>query len=172
MCNTVNQSRLAVISKNTDDLLVSLGALRIEILLFKMFSTLLCFSMRYPPYTESKLGWATWIMKENIKKKGIMSFFPFVVMGAMFGLLFKVGLARSRGLKYWVRLTFADLVHLCVFFRCSMCYCSDEKVKCFKTFRSNPKKGELSGALDLLFFLIEQWLLYFSIFFRHLTFLR
>ncbi|GFR79280.1 aldehyde dehydrogenase [Elysia marginata] len=46
-------------------------------------------SIRYPPYTESKLGWANWIMKEKIKKKGIMSFFPFVVMGAMFGFFFK-----------------------------------------------------------------------------------
>ena len=56
-------------------------------------------SIRYPPYTEAKLGWAGWIMKEKIKKKGIMSFFPFVVMGAMFGLLFKVGLGRARALK-------------------------------------------------------------------------
>ena len=158
MCNTVNQSRLAVISQNTDYLLVSLGALRIEILLFKMFSTLLCFSMRYPPYTESKLGWATWIMKENIKKKGIMSFFPFVVMGAVFGLLFKVGLARSRGLKYWVRLTFADLVHLCVF----------SQVVHVLVQRTSKRESYQWGALDLLFFLIEQWLLYFSIFFRHL----
>ncbi|KAK3792234.1 hypothetical protein RRG08_035989 [Elysia crispata] len=54
-------------------------------------------SIRYPPYTEAKLGWAGWIMKEKIKKKGIMSFFPFVVMGAMFGLLFKtVGVTASE----------------------------------------------------------------------------
>ncbi|RUS87729.1 hypothetical protein EGW08_004475 [Elysia chlorotica] len=54
-------------------------------------------SLRYPPYTEAKLGWLGWIMKEKIKRKGIMSFFPFVVMGAMFGLLFKtVGVTAAE----------------------------------------------------------------------------
>lgn len=53
--------------------------------------------IRYPPYTESKLGWANWIMQQKIKKKGIMSFFPFVVMGAMFGLLFQtVGVTATE----------------------------------------------------------------------------
>jgi len=39
--------------------------------------------LRYPPYSEKKLGWLNWIMKKKVKKAGLMGMLPFIVMGGM-----------------------------------------------------------------------------------------
>ncbi|XP_005104004.1 aldehyde dehydrogenase family 3 member B1 isoform X2 [Aplysia californica] len=45
--------------------------------------------LRYPPYSDTKLGWLQWIMKKKVKRTGVFSFLPFVVMGAMFAMFYK-----------------------------------------------------------------------------------
>ncbi|CAG5116347.1 unnamed protein product, partial [Candidula unifasciata] len=46
-------------------------------------------NLRYPPYTDKKYSWVSWMMKKKIKKTGFSALFPFVVMGAMFAFFFK-----------------------------------------------------------------------------------
>ena len=50
----------------------------------------LLFSMRYPPYTQKKMGTIQWISKKKLKTKSFMSFVPFFVFGTVAAYLFKV----------------------------------------------------------------------------------
>lgn len=45
--------------------------------------------LRYPPYTDSKLGWLKWVLKKKVKKSGMFGFLPFMVMGTMIAMFFK-----------------------------------------------------------------------------------
>jgi len=47
--------------------------------------------LRYPPYSDSKLGWLKWVMKKKVKKAGLMGFLPFMVLGGMFAMFVKTG---------------------------------------------------------------------------------
>ncbi|XP_059175799.1 aldehyde dehydrogenase family 3 member B1-like [Physella acuta] len=47
-------------------------------------------ALRYPPYTEKKLGWIRWIMQKKVKKTGFLGFMPFVAIGLVFSMFFKV----------------------------------------------------------------------------------
>uniref|UniRef100_A0A2C9K1W9 Aldehyde dehydrogenase n=1 Tax=Biomphalaria glabrata TaxID=6526 RepID=A0A2C9K1W9_BIOGL len=47
-------------------------------------------NIRYPPYTDKKLGWVKWIMTKKPKKQGMLAFFPFVAIGVIFSFMFKV----------------------------------------------------------------------------------
>ncbi|XP_064600056.1 aldehyde dehydrogenase, dimeric NADP-preferring-like isoform X2 [Liolophura sinensis] len=51
--------------------------------------------IRYPPYTEKKLSWITWIMQKKPKRSGILSFVPFLLLGTIFAVVFKHGVMRS-----------------------------------------------------------------------------
>uniref|UniRef100_A0A0B7BWN9 Aldehyde dehydrogenase n=1 Tax=Arion vulgaris TaxID=1028688 RepID=A0A0B7BWN9_9EUPU len=55
-------------------------------------------NVRYPPYTENKRGWINWIMRKKVKRTGFFSFFPFVVMGAMFAMVFKTVGVTAEGI--------------------------------------------------------------------------
>ena len=46
--------------------------------------------LRYPPYSDSKLGWLKWVMKKKVKRAGLMGFLPFMVLGGMFAMFVKV----------------------------------------------------------------------------------
>jgi len=49
------------------------------------------FSVRYPPFTDKKLGMLSWLVKKNPKSnKVLLSFFPIVIVGILLGILFKV----------------------------------------------------------------------------------
>jgi hypothetical protein len=50
----------------------------------------LLFSMRYPPYTQKKMGIIQWVSKKKLKTKSFMSFVPFFVFGTVAAYLFKV----------------------------------------------------------------------------------
>ncbi|KAH9495847.1 aldehyde dehydrogenase 3, member A2 [Bulinus truncatus] len=47
-------------------------------------------SLRYPPYTDKKLGWIKWIMCKKPKRRGVFSFLPFVAIGVVLSFMFKV----------------------------------------------------------------------------------
>ncbi|XP_076453251.1 aldehyde dehydrogenase family 3 member B1-like isoform X2 [Babylonia areolata] len=46
-------------------------------------------SLRYPPYTDKKLGWLQWIMVKKPRRGGLLGFFPFIILGAVFAILMK-----------------------------------------------------------------------------------
>ncbi|CAL1533517.1 unnamed protein product [Lymnaea stagnalis] len=47
-------------------------------------------SMRYPPYTEKKLGWVKWLMAKKVKRQGFFSFMPFIAIGVIISMMFKI----------------------------------------------------------------------------------
>ncbi|KAK7469541.1 hypothetical protein BaRGS_00036447 [Batillaria attramentaria] len=49
--------------------------------------------LRYPPYTEKKLDWLQWLMVKKPRRSGILGFFPFVILGAVLAIMFKVSLS-------------------------------------------------------------------------------
>jgi len=49
------------------------------------------FSLRYPPFTDKKLGNLLWLVKKKPKSnKVLLSFLPVVIVGILLGILFKV----------------------------------------------------------------------------------
>ena len=48
------------------------------------------FRIRYPPYTEKKLKTISWLTSQKIKQTGLLSFFPFVLIGSVIAFLMKV----------------------------------------------------------------------------------
>ncbi|KAL8581229.1 hypothetical protein ACOMHN_038329 [Nucella lapillus] len=47
-------------------------------------------SLRYPPYTEKKMGWLKWIMVSKPRRGGLLGFFPFLILGAILAVFMKV----------------------------------------------------------------------------------
>jgi hypothetical protein len=61
-----------------------------DVIVFE-FRAQMCCSVRYPPYSDKKLGLVSWLTKKNLKSgKVFMSFFPIVIVGVALGFLFKV----------------------------------------------------------------------------------
>jgi len=52
---------------------------------------LVLFSVRYPPFTDKKMGVLSWLLTKNPKSnKVLMTFVPIVILGVLLGIVIKV----------------------------------------------------------------------------------